>query len=89
MIIVTGGAGMIGSNLIRKLNKLGKNNIIIVDNLKNGFKCKNISDLDFSDYLDKDDFLDIINSNKFNKEIKVIFHQVLVHQQLSGMENIL
>ena len=34
MIIVTGGAGFIGSNLIRKLNKLGANEIIVVDNIK-------------------------------------------------------
>ena len=33
MIIVTGGAGFIGSNLVYKLNELGKREIIIFDNL--------------------------------------------------------
>ncbi len=75
MIIVTGGAGMIGSNIVRKLNAKGINNIIIVDNLKNGKKCKNLSNLDFVDYVDKDDFLNLINFKNFSEDIKVIFHQ--------------
>ena len=75
MIIVTGGAGMIGSNIIKKLNLIGRNDIIVVDNLVNGYKCKNLADLDFIDYIDKDDFISIINKNVLNKEIKVIFHQ--------------
>ena len=37
-IIVTGGAGMIGSNIIKGLNESGRNNIIVVDHLKNGKK---------------------------------------------------
>ena len=45
-IIVTGGAGMIGSNIIEGLNKSGHNDIIVVDHLKNGGKFRNISDLD-------------------------------------------
>ena len=43
MILVTGGAGFIGGNLIKKINRRGKTNIIIVDNLKKSknFLCKN------------------------------------------------
>jgi ADP-L-glycero-D-manno-heptose 6-epimerase len=52
-IIVTGGAGMIGSNIIEGLNKSGHKDIIVVDHLKNGGKFRNISDLDISDYYDK------------------------------------
>ena len=51
MIIVTGGAGMIGSNIIKKLNQIGITNIIVVDNLINGYKCKNLSNLEFHDYM--------------------------------------
>ena len=47
MLVVTGGAGMIGSNLISSLNKIGRKDIIVVDNLKDGKKVKNICDLDF------------------------------------------
>ena len=56
-IIVTGGAGMIGSNIIEGLNKSGHNDIIVVDHLKNGGKFRNISNLDISDYYDKKYFM--------------------------------
>ena len=57
MIIVTGGAGMIGSNIVKALNEAGINDILVVDNLKNGKKFKNLVDLDITDYMDRDDFL--------------------------------
>ncbi len=72
MIIVTGGAGFIGSNLVYKLNKSGIYDIIIVDNLKNSIKQRNLNALKFLDFIDKDDFLNKINSFK---KIEVIFHQ--------------
>lgn len=40
MIIVTGGAGMIGSNIIKALNERGITDILVVDHLKNGRKFK-------------------------------------------------
>ena len=36
MIIVTGGAGFIGSNLVKGLNRIGENDIIVVDDLTDG-----------------------------------------------------
>ncbi|CUR53495.1 ADP-L-glycero-D-manno-heptose-6-epimerase [Serratia symbiotica] len=75
MIIVTGGAGMIGSNIIYELNNKGYNNIIVVDNLKNGIKFNNLVDLNISDYIDKDDFIFEILSNSKINNIEVIFHQ--------------
>ena len=42
MIIVTGGAGFIGSNFVKHLNFLGHNDIIIVDNYENGMKLLNL-----------------------------------------------
>lgn len=72
MIVVTGGAGFIGSNLIKGLNDAGEDNIIVVDNLSNSEKHLNINSLSIGDYIDKDDFL--INLDKF-KHIKTVFHQ--------------
>ena len=63
MIVVTGGAGLIGSNVIKKLNQVGVNDILVVDNLKNGKKVVNLSNLDITDYIDKLDFLEDIKSN--------------------------
>ena len=46
MIIVTGGAGFIGSNLIKMLNDRGNKDILVVDNLQDGHKFVNLVDLD-------------------------------------------
>ena len=57
MIIVTGGAGFIGSNLIYRLNQRGYTDILVVDDLTDGHKFSNIANSMISDYLDKNDFL--------------------------------
>ena len=75
MIIVTGGAGMIGSNIIHGLNRIGINNITIVDDLTDGKKFFNLADLDFEDYIDKDDFLELINKNYDFGKVEAVFHQ--------------
>ena len=72
MIIVTGGAGFIGSNLIKGLNDQGEKEILIVDNLSRASKHLNLNRLKYSDYLDKDLFLDQLKSLPIPK---VIFHQ--------------
>lgn len=74
MIIVTGGAGFIGRNIILGLNHLGRNDILVVDDLSDGIKFKNLVNLDIKDYLDKDQFLLDLAANKI-KNIDVIFHQ--------------
>lgn len=58
MIIVTGGAGFIGSNIVKALNDKGITDILVVDNLKDGTKFVNLVDLDIADYMDKEDFPD-------------------------------
>lgn len=74
MIVVTGGAGFIGSNIVEKLNKLGRNDILVVDDLQDGTKFKNIVDLDIQDYLDKDDFLGYVEMDGL-ADVDVIFHE--------------
>jgi len=76
MIIVTGGAGFIGSNLIAGLNDIGETDILAVDDLKDGKKILNINDLIISDYCDKDDLQFYLNSSssRDRKKIDIIFH---------------
>jgi len=56
MIVVTGAAGFIGSNLVRGLNRRGIRDIIAVDDLTEGDKFLNLVDCQIADYLDKDEF---------------------------------
>lgn len=85
MIVVTGGAGFIGSCFIKKLNDLGRTDIIVVDNIGTTNKWKNLVNKQFLDYFDKTTFINLIKyneldinlkkytSNKFSK-INYIFH---------------
>ncbi len=76
MIIVTGGAGFIGSNIVKTLNERGRTDVVVVDNLKSGIKFKNIADCEIMDYLDKDDFIQRIKDNKkFSEKVEAIFHE--------------
>lgn len=56
MIIVTGGAGLIGSAVVHRLNQLGREDILVVDHLGCSDKWRNLSALRFMDYMEKDDF---------------------------------
>ncbi len=60
MIIVTGGAGFIGSAIVWRLNQLGNDNILIVDNLGTDEKWKNLVPLKFRDYMEKDEFRTLV-----------------------------
>lgn len=56
MIIVTGGAGFIGSNLVHELNRRGHENVVVVDDLTDGKKFANISTVKIADYMDVEEF---------------------------------
>ena len=75
MIIVTGGAGFIGSNLVHALNQRGHQDIIVVDDLTDGTKFRNIVNCDIADYIDYRKFLVAVEKNSFDCAIDVIFHQ--------------
>ena len=74
MIIVTGGAGFIGSVLIAALNKRQITDILVVDELGCDQKWKNLRELSFVDYIEKDDFLDMIIENKLDSPVEAVFH---------------
>ena len=73
MIVVTGGAGFIGSAIVWRLNQLGNDNILIVDELGIDEKWKNLTSLKFADYMNKWEFLDKIETES-DLDIEAIIH---------------
>ena len=78
MYIVTGGAGFIGSAMIWKLNTLGINNILVVDNLASSEKWKNLVNRSYADYMHRDAFIDLVSNNDFEdvigEEVEAVIH---------------
>jgi ADP-L-glycero-D-manno-heptose 6-epimerase len=70
-IIVTGGAGFIGSAIVWRLNELGYDDILIVDRMDETDKWKNLAPLRFKDYIDADDLIDDLG---VLKDTTTIFH---------------
>jgi ADP-L-glycero-D-manno-heptose 6-epimerase len=81
VIIVTGGAGFIGSNLIHHLNRVGERNILLVDNFApapnlTGPKFLNLAGAEYSDYMDKREFRAALKAGDFeNIRVRAILHQ--------------
>lgn len=75
MLIVTGGAGFIGSNVVRALNQRGRTDILVVDDLTDGHKFRNIADCHIADYMDYQDFLTLIQSGHEFPVLDAILHQ--------------
>lgn len=74
MIIVTGGAGFIGSALVWRLNQLGTDNIIIVDSLGETDKWKNLVGLRYADLYHKDEFIEKVEEDSLPFQIEGILH---------------
>src|SRR5690606_11066179 len=74
MIVVTGGAGFIGSNLVRGLNQRGCTDILVVDDLTDGDKFVNLVDVQIADYLHKDGFRRRVAAGELG-QIEAIFHE--------------
>ena len=74
MIVVTGGAGFIGSAIVWRLNQEDVRDIIIVDHLSTSDKWKNLSPLYFRDYIEKDEFLKLVEQDKDIPGLEAIFH---------------
>ena len=72
-IIVTGGAGFIGSNIIAALNARGEDDILVVDDLGKDEKWKNLVGLRYEDYIDRDHFRNAVQHDALEK-VRAVFH---------------
>jgi len=73
--VVTGACGFIGANLVKGLNERGVTDIIAVDNLTQADKFLNLTDCEIADYLDKSEFLALVESGQLEGGIEAILHQ--------------
>lgn len=76
MIILTGGAGFIGSNILRELNARGRTNILIVDSMKNSAKYRNLVGLKYRDLISRFEFYDRLEMGEWDDvPVEAILHQ--------------
>jgi ADP-L-glycero-D-manno-heptose 6-epimerase len=73
--LVTGAAGFIGANLVKALNERGVSDIIAVDDLSDGEKFVNLADCEIADYLDKDEFLELLQDGRLDGALEAVSHQ--------------
>jgi len=73
-ILITGGAGFIGSALGWALNQRGEQDILIVDHLGTSEKWKNLRALKYTDYMEKDKFIGMIKANELFAPVSCILH---------------
>ncbi len=73
-LVVTGAAGFIGSNIIEGLNKRGLDDVIAVDDLRQGDKFRNLADLKIADYVDQNDFYSRFADGYYG-QVDAVFHE--------------
>jgi len=73
-ILLTGGAGFIGSSMLKRLNDAGITDIIVVDHLAKSAKWKNLTGKDFEDYFEKDKFLNYLAEGHLDRKIDTVIH---------------
>ncbi len=75
MIVVTGGAGFVGSNLVRALAAQAAHPVVVVDDLSDGRKFRNISDVEIAEYWDREEFRDSFcrRDGKLD-ELRLVYH---------------
>ncbi len=73
-VVVTGAAGMIGSNLVHGLNALGIDDVIAVDDMTDGPKYRNLLGAKISDYFDKSEFYERFARGDFGT-VEAVLHQ--------------
>jgi len=73
-VVVTGAAGMVGSNLVHGLNAIGIDDVIAVDDLTDGQKYRNLAGAAISDYFDKTEFYPRFVRGDFG-HIDAVLHQ--------------
>ena len=73
--VVTGACGFIGANLVKALNERGIVDIIAVDNLTHADKFRNLADCEIADFLDKHEFLDLVENGELDGGVEAILHQ--------------
>jgi ADP-L-glycero-D-manno-heptose 6-epimerase len=74
VFIVTGGAGFIGSNVVKELNRRGITDILVVDNLSRSEKFRNLADLTIRDFMDKREFRARLDNGTFDLKTEAILH---------------
>lgn len=74
MILVTGGAGFIGSAIVAELNARGVEDILIVDILGKDERWKNLRNLAFADYMEADDFSEMISGSDIEMDLEAVIH---------------
>ena len=72
MIVVTGGAGFIGSNIVKALDENGYKDIVVIDRLGCDDKWRNIAKRELAAIVEPEDAFSFLNAHK--GEIKAIVH---------------
>ena len=74
MLLVTGGAGFVGSHLVRRLNALGDTQLLVVDDLRRGEKFENLRDCVIADFMDKAELREALRQGGL-PQLRGILHQ--------------